>query len=799
MNALPFIVVAWGAGFALSAALATALSRLKLRSAPTAFLLISVAVSAVGAGFTSGRPTAVSAVNVVMRTVLAAVFVVAASIIHPRQLVLATFVLAVPMGLSVESANLDPWVVAVGVGSVGAALALYLHPSCVPILGGMIGALTAQSALRLPTTLPSRTPSLVAAVAGLVLVVAAWPNLDQRLRRGLRLGTFGVLAVGSICAIAGSMFLLSTRVQVERGVTAAKVGLAFAGNGETKRAEQSLHSARIQLQGARKRLESPWARVGLVVPVLAQHIFTVHDLTRVAVTMVSVAEQTVSTTDVRSLKAERGRIDVQRMRALLPQMIASSDAIASARTALSKARGPWLLGPLTRRIAPLEAQVNEAAKSTAEIRQIVATVPAMLGADRERRYLLVLPSPAEARGSGGVVGNFGEITAVNGKISLVRFGRQSELSSGGTPPSLRHLQAPADYVKRYTPFGASNVWSNMTMSPDFPSVAEAMANHYPQSGGRAVDGVISADPFALQRLLGLLGPLKVTGWDEPLDGTNAARVLLHDAYVVKGGSSPERLALLSEVAQGAWQKLAGATFSSPKDLVDALAPAAAERHLQIWMRDNSNQSYLTKIGLAGNVAPVAGDGFGVVVNNASANKIEFYLHRTIAYSATIDPANGTVRAAATIALRNDAPSTGLPDYIIGNRVVGEALPPGTNRLYVSLYSPLALVSITVDGRPVDFTHDTELGRNVYSVWLTIPAKSQVVLKAILGGPIVHIEKEYRLDVFGQPLVNVDHVSVTVASTGRDLVPGQGFKRDRTGLLRGTGGSRRVQTFIATYR
>jgi len=50
-------------------------------------------------------------------------------------------------------------------------------------------------------------------------------------------------------------------------------------------------------------------------------------------------------------------------------------------------------------------------------------------------------------------------------------------------------------------------WNNVTMSPDMPSVALAASDMYLQSGGRPVDGVIVADPYALQAVVTLTGPL----------------------------------------------------------------------------------------------------------------------------------------------------------------------------------------------------------------------------------------------------------------------------------------------------
>ena len=53
------------------------------------------------------------------------------------------------------------------------------------------------------------------------------------------------------------------------------------------------------------------------------------------------------------------------------------------------------------------------------------------------------------------------------------------------------------------------------------------------------------------------------------------------------------------------------------------------------------------------------------------------------------------RRGRRVTLENRAPTSGLPDYVIGN-VIG--LPPGTNRSYVSIYSTLDLAGAWVGGR-----------------------------------------------------------------------------------------------------
>jgi hypothetical protein len=772
VSAIPFVILLVGVGFAAGAALGAVVTRSGLHQTPMPVLVALAAWGAVGGVLASGRPTALEAFDAAARAAFAALVVLVGARARRRSLTIAAAALAVPTALAAESAGLPAWLVGTAVATGAASLAGWLWPDRVPILGGLIGLGTSLTALRLPTTMPTYVPTALAALAAAVLTASTARNLRTRLLKRVRTAAVGIGGLAFLASVAGSIALINARAQAERGLDAARAGLAAARAGETTSAEADFTTAASALRLASERLRSPMARAGLVVPVLSQHIAVIRDLTSTASGVVDTARDTADQADLESLRSEGARIDVARMRELRGQVVRADDAIGIARAAIAQASSPWLVPAVRARITSLGTQVDLAAASTADARRILDHVPPMLGADRPRRYLLVLPTPAEARGSGGVIGNFGEITAVGGKLELVRFGRTPQLAVEGLPFDRRRLEAPEDWAERYVPFGAPGVWSNLTMSPDFPTTAAVLADQYPQSGGLAVDGVLSADPVALGALLRVLGPLQVTNWPDPLTADNTAPVLLHEAYVSKGGDSPERRALLSEVTQAAWAKLSTATIPSPKALIDALAPAVRTRHLQLWMRDPAEQAYLASIGIAGTVPPLAGDGLGVVVNNASESKIDWYLHRAVDTDIVLDPRTGRVRSTVSVTLRNDAPAGGLNDYVLG---AGRLAPVGAARHYVSIYSPLPLLGGDLDGKPVNVAAQQELGRNVYSVWMTIPAGSSSTLRLGLAGEVTGARDRYRLDVFTPAGVNPDRLRVTLRTLDTSpLRPRDGF-------------------------
>ena len=172
-------------------------------------------------------------------------------------------------------------------------------------------------------------------------------------------------------------------------------------------------------------------------------------------------------------------------------------------------------------------------------------------------------------------------------------------------------------------------------------------------------------------------------------------------------------------------------------------------------------------------ASVGSDLLALVTSNSGQNKIDVFLEREIDYDVTYDPGTGEVRSTATVVLRNGAPAEGLPEAVIGNNDQG--LPLGTNRVWLSLYTPLGLEEARLDGRRVGVEYGREFGTGgepgyaVYGGFYTLPPGGSATLEFDLAGTVA--PGGYGLWVHHQPLVNPDRVHVDVTT-----VPGWRFLR-----------------------
>ena len=137
--------------------------------------------------------------------------------------------------------------------------------------------------------------------------------------------------------------------------------------------------------------------------------------------------------------------------------------------------------------------------------------------------------------------------------------------------------------------------------------------------------------------------------------------------------------------------------------------------------------------ISGAIPPHGGaDAWAFTVSNAGGSKIDTFLTRRAGYTSSVDADTGAASGTITIELDNAAPDAGYPKYVIGNR---SGWPDGTSSLWLSIYSPLDLDRLTVDGAETGFEAGVERGWNVYHVLVDIPAMSTARIEASLSGTV----------------------------------------------------------------
>ena len=764
------IVLAGPAGFAGGAVLGlTAFDSLRRRAVVARRVVAAAAaIAAVPAG---PAASGLDVWDAALRAALAAGFVLLAARSRP--------VWWIPAAALAAAGSGGGPLLAAALAVLGAAVALAATARRLPVAGAVVGALLVQLALRLER--PQLTGATALLAAAVLLPVAASgfrrsPRADRRAVVRLGLAAGGVVVVGGAAGVAGALL---ARGNLEKGTSALAGGVEAVRGGDEEATARALSAASRSFRAARSTLDAGWLLPARLVPVVAPHLAALQQGARTGEELALTGAETVAASDLGGLAVRGGRLDLGQVRELHVPVSRAAAALDEARRDLARvAASPWLLPAVSRRVDVEVARLDRSHREASIAAAVTEYLPALLGGSGPRRYFLAIQTPAELRGSGGIIGSFGEVTADDGQLAIGAFGRDGDLNTRGTPAAERTLSGPDDYVARYARFEPQRIWQNVSMSPHFPAVAEVISRLYPQSGGSAVDGVISIDPSALAALLELVGPVTVAPWPEPLTAANTERILLHDQYVrLDPATRPE---FLGDVADAVATRLTTGALPPPAAIVQALGPAVRGHHLALWSPVAAEQALFRRIGADGGLPPVDGDGLAVVNVNAGGNKLDWFLRRTSDYRARVDPDTGRVTGTLTVELRNDSPASGLPPYVIGSSLPVPVGPDGTNRTYLSVYTPLGLSGARLDGEPVALESGRETGRNVFSLFLNVPPGATATLSIDLAGRITR-GRTYRLAWRAQALPVPEVASARVTVGGRTLVarPSGPLEHDET--------------------
>ena len=723
-------------------------------------------LAAAGAIAAGGSATGWVPLDVLLLVLLGAGSVFAATLASPRLMLVA--------GLAAAALGTGSSALPLALAGTGLLLASVLDD--VPILNAAGGALVVQAALRLTTPGGDGLTALAAAAILVPIFASAVAGLERGERRLVGRTVLALGAFAMVGAVGGAVTALMTVDSLRSGLAVASAAVTTDPQSDLEATAAKLASARSDFADARRTLEAWWARPAAAVPVVAHHWRVLHAAAVSGDELAATGERALRLPMLTDIRVTDGQVPLDRLAAIAAPVADLARQLTSARGRLASARTALLLPPLRDKLDTELARVVKVEGTTQRLNRALPLLPAMLGRDGPRRYFLAVQTPAEARAGGGFIGNFGEITADNGRLSLTRFGRISELDDAPGRND-RQLVAPEDFAARYGRFSPAAAWTNVNLSPDFPTDAQVIAGLYPQSGGAPVDGVFAVDPAGLAAFLRLLGPVNVAGWPVPITADNAVEVMLHGQYVV--ADRRERIDFLGDVAQVTWQRFTSGALPAPQQLLATLAPAARTKHILLSSTHPDEQRMFEDIGASGRIAPVAGDFLGLVTQNASANKIDWFLRRSVDYRVELDPGSGRLQATVAVTLSNDAPATGLSQTVIGNQVYGDALPDGDNRLYLSVYTPWQLVDSQLDGAPVVLDAADELGRRVYSTGVVVPSKGAITVTMRLAGRLPAGSDAYRLDLYRQPVVAPDEITSTLVARGREDVSTTSLEADTT--------------------
>ncbi|MET0888081.1 MAG: DUF4012 domain-containing protein [Mycetocola sp.] len=495
-------------------------------------------------------------------------------------------------------------------------------------------------------------------------------------------------------------------------------------SGDTETAAASAGELQEHTSAAREAVAGPVWAAAEWVPWVGQNLRAIRvaaeEADRLSVDVVS----PVSTIDIASLKPVNGGFDVPRIRGLGETVAAAKVAADASRARISELDRTALWATVGSGLKSLDSSLDSASSTLSGLNSILTVLPAALGADSPKNYLLLFQNNGEVMPAGGTVGSLAMFHVENGHIELSR-------QASAAPVDIPMYDTPvipiADDVIATYPFGLGKYVQSLTRTPRFSLTYDIAKEIWKRSYGDNIDGVISIDTVALAYIISATGPLDLPDGTQ-ITGKNVVPILLGDLY---SKYSPYEVDAIN-------QAIAGLAFDRIKSgevditaLASALDRSGTEGRIRIWTDKPDEQALISQSLFHGDppVSTKKTDAFGVYFIDSTPGKMQRFMRQSVDLGQAVCEVDGKRHVRVSVSLSNIVPPEkvpSLPDYVTGG---GASTDVGTMRVDTLVYAPpgSTMVAVTRNGEHADSTITTDGDYPVNQAITTIGPGETVVM------------------------------------------------------------------------
>ncbi|RAG85775.1 hypothetical protein DN069_09715 [Streptacidiphilus pinicola] len=529
--------------------------------------------------------------------------------------------------------------------------------------------------------------------------------------------------------------------------TVARLRNELLGGASPAQQDRDVVQLRADTGAARRATSGMWWSAMARIPLAGRPLKTVHGI---AVAADALATQVLP--EVATLRRVAGPaglvrqdgVDLGALTQTAPVLARLEGSLTEVRHGLEALPDATGLGRVDDARARLTRDVAWLAGAAGEARTAVRLAVPALGGSGPRSYFLGFQTNAEARGTGGLVGAFGVVTANHGRITVHDLSSDDAMAPAPAPVA----DLGAAFEARYGAAESSRLLANSNLSAHFPYAAQIWTGLWRRRTGQRLDGAIATDPVGLAQLLEATGPVRLPS-GELLTASDTVALTESTSYA-RYTDKAARKRFLVQVAQAVSEALLHGRHD-PVSLLRALGHLSADGRLRMWSADPSVQAALEGTELAGIVPERPGPYAALVLNNSAGNKLDYYVDRSLRYD--LGPCAGGYRTSTVqIRLTDRAPTSGLPSYItLRSDDPTHPHPPGSTLVWVSFYASMGaqLWDAELDGRPLLMSPSEERGHLVLSTEVElIPGRPRAVDLRLLepassAAPVVPVQPLVR--------------------------------------------------------
>lgn len=443
--------------------------------------------------------------------------------------------------------------------------------------------------------------------------------------------------------------------------------------------------------------------------------------------------------DPEAIRPVDGQVDLSRFEAAVPRMRSVSESVAAADDRVDGLRPRRLVGPLRTGVVDVTDEITALRELTGLADNVLEMMPALLGADGRRTYLVVFQNNAEFRSTGGIPGAFSILEVNGGKLRMREQGEGRALGGRRERSVLPQTREEQDL------FGGKlgRFVQNVNLTPDWSRSGELLAAMWDQVADRPVHGVISVDPVVLSYVLRGTGPVGLPDGKVATPET-AVQALLNQPYF-----DYEDQLTQDEFFEESSRRIFDQLVQGKGDAGEALRglhEGVREGRGFAWLRDPEEQQRIASSRVAGLLPEETTErpNVGVYLNDATGTKLDYYVTSRTDVT-RVGCSGGGQRLLVETTLASAVPDGAgeFPALLLGAPVAGA--PKGALLVNVLAYGPAGstIVDPTLDGdrgSPADYVHDgrpvvvrtvlLEPGQTVKVAWSVDTADGQ------LGAPVV---------------------------------------------------------------
>lgn len=499
-----------------------------------------------------------------------------------------------------------------------------------------------------------------------------------------------LLAAGGTCGFMLYNSVKNVKAQAQSAVTLAKGAVSKVKDGDFTSVASDLRQLDAMCDNIKDETDGPLWTLASCAPVYGGDVKSARVLVSALCdvsdsALVPLADSLSSATPGK-LFAD-GVINVSVLQAVADSLADAAPVITGANESVQ--------GIGTMKLAQLQDYVDKAKRAFSTLSsavdaadEVAPLLPGIFGADGQtRNYLVVAENNVEIRANGGYGGAQGIISVTDGVMTINDFQPKISMGIENALPVTDEEEALFNYATGEMGDDSGDA----LFTPDFPRAASLVSQMWEITYGDHVDGVVALDPVFLQYLLGVVGGTTLPD-GSTMDGTNAAKVLMHDVYWNYDDTDIQD-AMFSAAASAAFDKVLGGLGGADlKTLLSAVTKGFDEGRFIAWMENADEEALVKKMGIDAalpdandtSAAPVA----GVYVNNIRGSKMDWFLDKSVNVGTAAKNADGSTSYPVSVTLSSaldPAEEDSLPWYVTG---VPKGQPDwNVERVAVLLYAP----------------------------------------------------------------------------------------------------------------